>query len=200
MRQRQRIAALAASAALVGVALTACSGAASDPFEYDPNAPLKYGVTSAAVDRGDWSTMVSWWTEDEPTTSFGFDLCIPPSTSVERITILGISAFESVGEVQTLQPLLVSGTDSSDRFISIAGYPPHLAASTHTSPIEGAEFTQSCDESTGFQRVVIGLRATTTSGGGWDGVVVRYEVSGSQRTLHVPVSYFMCGTSTEPCG
>ncbi len=189
------------TAIMLVVATTAgCAEDSRDPFAFDSAAPLKYGTTSSAVDRRDWSTMVSWWSDEEPSTSFGIDLCIAPDTDVSMLQINGVGPYESVGDVAPLPPLLASGTAVDDQFISKEGYPPALSSTTRSEPLEGSRLTQVCDRGEGFQRVVIGLRAASPTGGGWDGVVVRYEVDGKQRNLHVPVSLFMCGTSTEPCG
>lgn len=164
------------------------------------DAAVNYGTTPQPVSGANWSSMVSWWTDREPSTSFGIDLCLLKPGEIASATIISVEAYETVGDVSSFPSLFVSGTNPDDQFISQAGYPPTVAADTESAPAEGAILTQPCDTPGSFQRVVVGLSASGSEGGGWDGVIVRYTADGREGRLNVPISLFMCGSSTEPCG
>lgn len=143
-----------------------------------------------------WTTSVSWWTAEKPATSFGIDVCLRGATAT---TITSVDALRSIGQVEILEPLVMTSTSPGGAIIYTDSYPPELADGSTVALAEGATFTYQSGSTVPFQQVLVGFRATSTDGGGWDGVVISYDVEGQQYELTVPTRVFMCGDETEAC-
>lgn len=139
---------------------------------------------------------MSWWTAEKPVTSFGIDVCLSGATAA---TITSVDALKGIGKVEILEPLVMTSSGLGDAIIYTDSYPPQLAEGSTVAPAEGATFTYQCGSTVPFQQVLVGFRATSTDGGGWDGVVISYNVEGQEYELAVPTRVFMCGDETEAC-
>lgn len=199
-RRLQRRLRSALAGLLASAALTACSIEPADPFASNEDEPLVAGTDRTPDGAPSWTSMTSWWTGDEPETTFGIDVCIRRDSDVRSVTLTGVEPYESVGEVEQLGSRLIESTDPGDLLISLEGFPPRLSSAATFEHAVGHEFTYRCGEEKNYQQIVIGLRGFNEVGGGWEGATVRYQVDGREYAVNVPVGMFMCGTSTAACG
>ena len=160
--------------------------------------PLRFGVAEDADYRLDgWSTSNSFWTEEEPETSFGVDVCL---NGVSDATITSVVPLTTVGDIEVLEPLLATISDPGERIIYYTGYPPEIADDASFVPAAGANLTFQCGDELPSQQILVGLRAESQEGGAVYGVAITYQVNGSSHELKLPLGMLMCGESTEPCG
>lgn len=173
-----------------------CAPAGGESVNADQ--PLRVGAAAdAQAGVEGWSTSVSWWTEDRPETSFGVDVCLQGVTAA-RIT--SIAPLDTVGDVDVLDPLLMTTTDPNDPVLYVDSYPPASSDAATFEPLAGAAFTYQCGARPPFQQIIVGLRGESSEGGGWEGIMVTYESEGETHELRVPIGMLMCGESTDPCG
>ncbi|WP_353358064.1 hypothetical protein [Intrasporangium sp. DVR] len=81
------------------------------------------------------------------------------------------------------------------------GYPPTPRPNEHDQTALGAAPPACTDKATASE-IQIGMTRSATAaggGGGWDGTVVEYTLSGTKLSLEIPYGMLLCGTSTDPC-
>ncbi len=135
--------------------------------------------------------------------SYGLRLCIARGT--DSAVIRGVAPKVTVGSgfaylgsrIRTFRP-----TASHTPFISWPGSPPPEAIVP--DPLDdaiGRAVTTSCDTPylDEYTELLIGLELTSPDGGGWQGILIDYDVGGRRSVLEVSRGLLLCGASHPVC-
>lgn len=135
------------------------------------------------------------------TYTFGTPLCQavdgpPPVLRAVRPASTVGSGTGVVGvRVRTFTP-----SDTDTPLGSTAGFPPPTVSSAALADPAGFAVTSACTHAPGqpYTELLVGLELRSPDGGGWDGILVDYDVAGESRTVRIERGMFICGASS-PC-
>ena len=192
MTRRSALAALGAAV----VALGAVSAYLLLPTAYKDGeggalaAHNETGHSLVAVDPTGKTT--SSWT-------FGLRLCLRETTPV---TLEAVEPVTTVGQGFRLAGIGVRRFDAGEGhtpIFSVDGFPPPTAmVPDRIDPIPGFEVTTACGGAIGPRtELLVGLTREGDDGGGWQGLRVRYRVSGRPATVDVNQDFLICGASVS---
>lgn len=135
--------------------------------------------------------------------SFGLRLCI--ASGADPAVIRGVAPKATVGSgfahlgsrIRTFQP-----TDAHTPIISTSGFPPpETMVPDQLDDAIGRSVATSCDSPylDEYTELLIGMAFTSSDGGGWQGMLIDYEVGGHPSILEVDRGLFFCGVSYPVC-
>lgn len=135
--------------------------------------------------------------------TYGFRLC--RAGEGDPGVIRGVAPKATVGtgfaylgsRVRTFRP-----TDTHTPIISTDGFPPPEAmVPDHLDDAIGRGVATSCDAPylDEYTELLVGLELTSPDGGGWQGILIAYDVDGRQSVLEVDRGLLLCGTSYPVC-
>jgi hypothetical protein len=140
----------------------------------------------------DPATGVREWT-------YGVRLCVVDPTS--PVTLISVEPTRQVGDGFATLGMYVRQfvqAPSDHPIIGVEGFPPPNAeVPDRLERVEGFEVSAACSNRIGgtYDELLVGLGITKSSGGGWNGISVRYEAGPLTRVLDLDHDLLVCGSS-----
>lgn len=184
MRAQLRLAGLALAALLL-------PGCATGPADVDrlhagfepPGSPASFLVDERPAP----------WSDDDDTVTFSIPLC---AVDGARIRLTAVEPMATTGSGFRLRGTRVVRVPTADGWTRVApGFPPRTQRREFVIPGAAEGIVACAVDAAQHTELQVGLQATTTDGGGWDGVRISYRVDGTERTLDVPGALHLAGTS-----
>jgi hypothetical protein len=133
--------------------------------------------------------------------TFGTPLCQAVAGSAPVVRRVGPAATIGTGTtVLGARIRTFTWSEANTPIGSVGGFPPALVEDM-LAPVAGYAVGSACDARPGqpFTELLVGLELTGEDGGGWDGILVEYDVGGRAEILRIDRGMFICGPS-YPCG
>jgi hypothetical protein len=138
------------------------------------------------------------------TWTFGLRLCKadasapPPVLSAVRPREVVGTGFRHLGTLSRA----FDQTASHTRISSVIGFPPpEDMVPDDLVEAEGTVIDEACHQEhvAPMIEVLVGFERVGDTGGGWSGILVDYQVADSARTLHVDLTWLICGSDVPMC-